>query len=85
MITVFDAPAAGSARASCVFMARSYTGQLWVRNLPAEPPLFQGDMRARAEKPDRYWFAPRGAKTPGFQQQKRAMSGGLNFCDTRPV
>ncbi|MGB6452807.1 MAG: hypothetical protein WBE92_18810, partial [Steroidobacteraceae bacterium] len=32
MIAVFDGAEAGSAKASWLFMARSYTGQVWVRN-----------------------------------------------------
>jgi hypothetical protein len=32
MTSVFDGAEEGSARASWAFMARSYTGQVWVRN-----------------------------------------------------
>ncbi len=40
-----------------------------------DPPL----ALCRAQKPDRYWFAPQGTKTPGSQPPEGATSGGLKL------
>jgi hypothetical protein len=80
MTTVFDGLATGSPRASCVFMARSYTGQPLVRNLHCKTfPIPGGYAPASQKKAGHVLVRTPGGRKSEFQPEKGAMSGGLNL------
>src|ERR1700687_1863872 len=81
MTTVLEDADEGSSRASCVFMARSYTGQVLVRNPSAKSVHISASYARFSQKTGHVLVRTPGTRKPGFQPQKRAMSGGLKLRD----
>src|ERR1700687_1244376 len=79
MTTVLEDADEGSSRASCVFMARSYTGQVLVRNPSAKSVHISASYARLSQKTGHVLVRTPGTRKPGFQPQKRAMSGGLKL------
>src|ERR1700687_1641705 len=79
MTTVLEDADEGSSRASCVFMARSYPGQVLVRNPSAKSVHISASYARLSQKTGHVLVRTPGTRKPGFQPQKRAMSGGLNL------
>src|ERR1700687_588357 len=79
MTTVLEDADEGSSRASCVFMARSYTGQVLVRNPSAKSVHISASYARLSQETGHVLVRTPGTRQPGFQPQKRAMSGGLNL------
>jgi hypothetical protein len=71
MIVVFDAAAASSPSASCVFMASQLNADRFGPATPIQQsPAFQRLVRAQTKKPDRDWSAPPAAGSREFSRQK---------------
>src|SRR5258708_34063095 len=60
-------------------MARSYTGQVLVRNLSAESAHISASYPWLSQKTGQVLVRTRGAQRPGSRPQKWAMSGDLNL------
>src|SRR5207302_4113745 len=83
MTTVSDGGAAGSPRASWLFMPASRTGQVSVRNLRPETPAISSAYIPPSRKTGQVLVRTLRHEKTGFQPDKMAMSGGLKLPPTR--
>src|SRR5207253_890757 len=79
MTTVSDRGAAGSPRASWLFMPASRSGQVSVRNLRPETPAISSAYIPPSQKTGQVLVRTLRHAKAGFQPDKMAMSGGLKL------